>query len=296
VLQALLARGASAEPFAPRCWPSALWLAVLAGCSGAVQLLIQHGANPIVQNPSDGSTPLMATAVLGDARMCAVIIDAAPVVQDVRCQRGRSALDWAIRHERWSVVRVLLRRDAAMLCSPDSATQTTSSWPERNSAGAARTLQAKSVATSRVLEWENTGLGALVLRMRGPTLRQSASRRRSSGLREAQDLRVSIAERSTCLEPISAQVLDMDSKTDGDSDNEQCTAVCTPAIGQPVAAQSSAAGAAVLTASLQSQQGRSKGCLRARSRAVRAILCLCASPVANDCEPGFKLSQKGACR
>jgi Ankyrin repeats (3 copies)/Ankyrin repeat len=109
-LQALLAAGAPAEPCAPQCWPSAVWLAVAARSVRGLELLVAHGANASVRAPGNGCTALMLAAALGAAHMCAVLADVAPAALDARCDAGRTAVDWAARHGRWRVVCLLLSR------------------------------------------------------------------------------------------------------------------------------------------------------------------------------------------
>ena len=61
-LRALLASGAAPEPFAPRCWPSALHLAVRANSLAAVRLLLDHGAPLDTVSPVSGCTAAMLAA------------------------------------------------------------------------------------------------------------------------------------------------------------------------------------------------------------------------------------------
>ena len=91
-LQALLSAGAQPEPFAPRCWPSALQHAVRHGCADAVTLLIVHGAPAGTVSPRHGCTAAQLAASM-DRRDLAQMLQSAE--NDAMCdgRHSTSAID-----------------------------------------------------------------------------------------------------------------------------------------------------------------------------------------------------------
>jgi ankyrin repeat protein len=91
-LDALLGNGAAAEPFAPGCWPSALWFAVRAGSASNAAALLQAGAPVNTCSPHTGYTALMLAACLGDLPCVMLLVATSGAAVACAARDGTSAL------------------------------------------------------------------------------------------------------------------------------------------------------------------------------------------------------------
>ena len=114
-LQPLLARGANIEERGGMTQSSPLHAAARMGCSEAVKLLLDHGAD-VSSCDLTGRTPLQETAASGHVKVALLLLQNGAAVSAQSLHEGATAMHFAARYGDWSanlsVLRLLISKGA----------------------------------------------------------------------------------------------------------------------------------------------------------------------------------------